>query len=269
MNTFASIQMDEEASKSCGIVNVWKSNMHTEIDAMSDLITDYPVVALDTEFPGVVIKNEQYYPNSTNTYNVVRGNVERTRLIQAGFSLFSKDGLQPPGTNTWQFNFEFTLGIDPIHHEAFALLKKAGINFDRLSNEGVDRQRFAERMLISGLLLNPDVKWLTFQGGFDFAYLLKLFSNLPLPLTRKEFDKELKYYFCHCEDLCELRNRCSLRGGLQTIADKLEIERKGVAHQAGSDSMITGLCFFKMRQLCESWGIHTDSLANQVHGLGC
>jgi len=39
----------------------------------------------------------------------------------------------------------------------------------------------------SGLLLNEDVHWIVFHGGFDLAYLLKLAKFAPLPKVDNYF----------------------------------------------------------------------------------
>lgn len=39
----------------------------------------------------------------------------------------------------------------------------------------------------------------------------------------------------------------SLKGGLQEVADDLQVPRIGPQHQAGSDSLLTSATFFKMR----------------------
>jgi len=38
-------------------------------------------------------------------------------------------------------------------------------------------------------------------------------------------------------------------GGLENLASMLKVKRQGTTHQAGSDSLLTGDVFFKMREL--------------------
>lgn len=44
-----------------------------------------------------------------------------------------------------------------------------------------------------------------------------------------------------------MRSCKSLKGGLQDVADELQVPRIGPQHQAGSDSLLTAATFFKMR----------------------
>jgi hypothetical protein len=51
-----------------------------------------------------------------------------------------------------------------------------------LQNEarGIDVQRFGELLMSSGIVLNEDIRWITFHSGYDFGYLLKVCSSADL-----------------------------------------------------------------------------------------
>lgn len=60
-----------------------------------------------------------------------------------------------------------------------------------------------------------------------------------------------KIHFISCFYVTQyLMKSCkNLKGGLQEVAEQLEIQRVGPQHQAGSDSLLTGMVFFKMREV--------------------
>jgi CCR4-NOT transcription complex subunit 7/8 len=51
------------------------------------------------------------------------------------------------------------------------------------------------------LALNDDIKWISFHGGFDFAYLIKMLNGAPLPDTDTNFYKVLNTYFPQFYDI--------------------------------------------------------------------
>ena len=80
--------------------------------------------------------------------------------------------------------------------------------------------------------------------------MLKMLTNHHLPQEESEFFELLRIYFPTIYDVKYLMKSCkNLKGVLQEVADQLELERIGPQHQAGSDSLLTGMAFFKMREV--------------------
>lgn len=131
--------------------------------------------------------------------------------------------------------------------ESIYLLEGAGIDFDILNRNGIRQSSFAESLIPSGLIFNENVTWVTFHGIYDFAYLLRLTTNMPLPESETVFFNELETYFINYYDTRQMINSYSwLKGSLTKIASSLDIERVGAVHQAGSDSLITGKLYHKL-----------------------
>ena len=198
-----------------------------------------------------------------------RCNVDLLKIIQLGLSFFDKDGNQPEGICTWQFNFKFNLSEDMYAEDSVDLLQNSGIQFDRHEREGIETVNFAEMLLVSGIVLLDNVKWLSFHSGYDFGYLLGILTDQNLPEGETEFFENLKLYFPNVYDLKYLMKSCkNLKGGLQEVADMLEVKREGPQHQAGSDSLLTGLAFFKMTEIYFEDELDDSKYLGHLYGLG-
>lgn len=186
------------------------------------------------------------------------------RLIQIGITVCDEQGNLPPDTCTWQFNFHFDVNNDMCAPDSHELLTKAGLDFDRHLHFGIDHEHFGEMLITSGLALFEDVKWISFHSGYDFGYLLKLVTCLPLPSHEYEFFELLHQWFPCVYDIKYLMRSCkTLKGGLQDVADDLQVSRIGQQHQAGSDSLLTASTFFKLRDR-----FFDGSIDDEKH-LGC
>ena len=129
------------------------------------------------------------------------------------------------------------------------LLKESGLKFDKHKSEGIPHHIFAYYLIQSGLVLNSKNHWITFHGGMDFGYLLKLLMGKNLPFNQDLFKEELDTYFINYYDCKEIRKEIStLSGGLKQLARELGVDRVGTMHQAGSDAQVTMEVFFKLRQ---------------------
>jgi CCR4-NOT transcription complex subunit 7/8 len=81
--------------------------------------------------------------------------------------------------------------------DSIELLKSSGIDFDRFEKQGIDVKYFGELMMMSGLVLNEDIKWVSFHSKFDFGYLLKTLTCMELPSDEQGF-MDLLFTFFPC-----------------------------------------------------------------------
>ncbi|KAF6717848.1 CCR4-NOT transcription complex subunit 7 [Oryzias melastigma] len=280
------------------ICEVWASNLEEELKRIRHVIRKYNYIAMvrdaqrphppthppavtaasqplvlasqDTEFPGVVARPiGEFRSNADYQYQLLRCNVDLLKIIQLGLTFMNEQGEYPPGTSTWQFNFKFSLTEDMYAQDSIELLTTSGIQFKKHEEEGIETLFFAELLMTSGVVLCDGIKWLSFHSGYDFGYLIKILSNANLPEEEADFFEILRLYFPVIYDVKYLMKSCkNLKGGLQEVAEQLELERIGPQHQAGSDSLLTGMAFFKMREMFFEDHIDDAKYCGHLYGLG-
>lgn len=202
------------------IRQVWRSNLHQEMDMLRTLIDQYPYISMDTEFPGVVARPiGDFNSKASYHYQTVRCNVDLLKIIQLGVTLFNVQGDVPPthlDTNTltykpksfqrysnniipcpctWSFNFQFSLEDDMYNEESIQMLKKSGADFEKHRDQGIDPQEFGSLLTTSGMTLSEDVNWISFHSGYDFAYMLKMLTSKPLPEDEDTYRKLVNVFF--------------------------------------------------------------------------
>jgi len=259
-------------SDSLIIREVWADNLMEEFALIREIVDDYPYIAMDTEFPGIVVRPVGNFKTASEFhYYTLKSNVDVLNLIQLGLTFSDEDGNLPRcGTDKyciWQFNFrEFNLDKDMYAIDSIELLQQSGIDFKKNNEKGIDAQVFAELLMSSGIVLNDTVHWVTFHSGYDFGYLLKLLTCQQLPPTRAGFFKLMNMYFPTVYDIKHLMKFCnSLYGGLNKLAELLDVKRIGVCHQAGSDSLLTSCAFRKLRE--GFFNGSTEKYAGVLYGL--
>lgn len=252
------------------ICEVWACNLEEEMKKIRELVLTYNFVAMDTEFPGVVVRPIGEFRSSVDyQYQLLRCNVDLLKIIQLGMTFTNEKGEYPPGTATWQFNFKFNLTEDMYSQDSIDLLMNSGLQFQKHEEEGIDTLYFAELLLTSGVVLCDKVKWLSFHSGYDFGYMVKLLTDSPLPEEEQDFFQILNLFFPTIYDVKYLMKSCkNLKGGLQEVADQLELQRIGRQHQAGSDSLLTGMAFFRMKELFFEDHIDDAKYCGRLYGLG-
>lgn len=255
------------------IREVWEDNLEEEMELIRGIVDDYPYLAMDTEFPGVVVRPVGVFKSSADYhYQTLRANVNMLKLIQLGLTFSNENGSLPRcGTDqfcVWQFNFrEFNLREDVYAQDSIELLRQSGMDFRKNEERGIDANRFGELLMSSGIVMNENMHWITFHSGYDFGYLLKLLTCQNLPMGEADFFSLLNIYFPTVYDIKYLMKFCNnLHGGLNRLAETLEVERFGSCHQAGSDSLLTSCAFRKLKD--EFFNGSTEKYSGVLYGLG-
>ncbi|KAG0479570.1 hypothetical protein HPP92_010428 [Vanilla planifolia] len=168
----------------------------------------------------------------------------------------------------WQFNFsEFDVQWDISAADSIQLLRQSGMDFEKNRERGIDAVQFGELLMSSGIVLNEDVHWVTFHSGYDFGYLIKLLTCKNLPENMSGFFGLIKLYFPTLYDVKHLMKFSnSLHGGLNKLAELLDVQRVGICHQAGSDSLLTSRAFRKLKE--SYFNGSTVKYAGVLYGLG-
>jgi len=256
------------------IREVWSDNLEEEFAVIREIVDDYPYIAMDTEFPGIVLRPVgNFKSNYDYHYQTLKDNVDMLKLIQLGLTFSDEYGNLPTcGEDDrfciWQFNFrEFNVNEDVFANDSIELLRQSGIDFKKNNEHGIDARRFGELLMSSGIVLNDNVHWITFHSGYDFGYLLKLLTCQNLPDTQVGFFNLINMYFPMLYDIKHLMKFCnSLHGGLNKLAELLEVKRVGICHQAGSDSLLTSSTFRKLKENFFSGSL--EKYAGVLYGLG-
>ncbi|NXS61385.1 CNOT7 protein, partial [Brachypteracias leptosomus] len=251
------------------ICEVWACNLDEEMKKIRQVIRKYNYVAMDTEFPGVVARPiGEFRSNADYQYQLLRCNVDLLKIIQLGLTFMNEQGEYPPGTSTWQFNFKFNLTEDMYAQDSIELLTTSGIQFKKHEEEGIETQYFAELLMTSGVVLCEGVKWLSFHSRIHVNWLSKFFPDSKGKKYR-HFDlfHGLVAYSCPVKKR-KKEKKMVVGGGLQEVAEQLELERIGPQHQAGSDSLLTGMAFFKMREMFFEDHIDDAKYCGHLYGLG-
>lgn len=231
---------------------VWRWNVDQELARLMECHKLYPLIAFDTEYPGITHRTF-LYSSDDDCYLAMKANVESSKLIQCGFTLFNAKG---EIGGVWEINFSnFGDPSDTRNQNSIDFLKKHGVDLNKIRNEGVDMFKYGFfPKLLSALYSHKYVEFVTFQGAYDFAYVLCILNHGKLPETRGEFASEVVKVFGEVYDLKVMAGLCDGLGehlGLSKLAQLLHIPRVGRAHHAGSDSLMTALVFIKLRQVFE------------------
>lgn len=229
-------------TQGCEVHDVWAWNLDEAFDALlasalesaqADGEAGNVILAFDVEFPGF-LRQEPRAGARAVRYQVLRENVDRLRPIQLGVAVASHSGAL---RGVWSFNLRFDVDVDLHSAKSVAFLRAAGIDFPRHAAEGIEADELGQRLASSELVgwHSRAPWWVTFSGSYDFGYLMRMLTAEKLPQNFGGFDVTLSSF---CPRRHELRDELP-HGSLDSLARKHGLQRRGFAHTAGSDALLT------------------------------
>ncbi|KAH6819680.1 hypothetical protein C2S51_003283, partial [Perilla frutescens var. frutescens] len=153
---------------------VWQSNLGEELNLLKRCAWEFPIVSIDTEFPGTVfsldVPKQAFSSLSPDEhYSLMKANVDALNIIQLGLTLSDCYGNLPRFGSSfqyvWQFNFcDFDCDGDLHDLNSISLLRSQGIDFSINKKNGVHSQAFAWIFQNSGLSSPRTGRaWVTFH----------------------------------------------------------------------------------------------------------
>ncbi|CAI0450621.1 unnamed protein product [Linum tenue] len=244
---------------------VWNHNLAEEISAMEDTLSNYPIVSVDAEFPGCLRPTPRHAGEEVR-FADMKHNVDSTDLIQLGVTLSNEKGTVAA---IWQFNLEFDLDRDLHAKESIRFLQAHGVDFAKLKVHGIERVQFGAAF--GGLIgrRSRPLTWVTFHGLYDLAHIVKVVGRRPIPDTAADFGEMLGKGFDAVVDVKYAARYLAGGGevGLQRLADELGVKRRGEAHTAGSDSLLTALVYSKLKKKVKHV-VGQDCYVDFLYGIG-
>ena len=75
------------------IREVWEDNLDEEFALIRNVVDEFPFIAMDTEFPGIVLRPVGNFKNNNDYhYQTLKDNVDLLKLIQLGLSFKQNSG---------------------------------------------------------------------------------------------------------------------------------------------------------------------------------
>lgn len=245
--------------------DVWQCDFDREFSALLGAVSraggSEAILAMDMEFPGFLYEDPQFASDEAH-HEALRSNIDLTWPIQVGIAVVGVDGMHH---GVWTFNLEFDADVDAHTARSLAFLRQAGLDFPRHRTTGISRLVFGQRLLHSILVGAHAPRWLTFSGSYDWGYLLKLVTfGRALPGEASTYRRALSIYCPVRQDLRDFLPE----GSLEVLGRRHGVTRRGRAHTAGSDALLTAELFVLLASIQSE--IRADAkLEGGQHELWC
>ncbi|XP_021770464.1 putative CCR4-associated factor 1 homolog 8 [Chenopodium quinoa] len=209
---------------SLSIIQVRLDNYDEEMKRLTDLLASYNNVCIDTGFTPFVCVTPRGATELVR-YEDMKYNTGNCKLFQVGLSLCDDEGKIG---GCWQFNL-----CDPrtyVKGETTSIFHKFKVGFRNIVET-----------------FHGKIKWVTFHGMYDLAFLISSVLELSIPSTKEQFLELVKRVFGKFYDLkAMVKHYENYLGpltedvlGLGKVTQMVGFKLLGKRHHAGSDSLAT------------------------------
>ncbi|CAA6664101.1 unnamed protein product [Spirodela intermedia] len=191
-----------------------------ELPGILEALDSATYAAMDTEFPGFL--------HQTPRFASPRERQAQCRQYEAhpARALLLRRRWAAPDLQISFRDFDVASPSDARSEASVELLKRSGVDLARTRREGVGRRK---------------PRWVTFQGLYDAAYLVKLLTGAPLLPKLPGFARLVGATLGRVIDVKYLTRFCGgFHLGLARLADTARVKLEGgAAHQASVDALLT------------------------------
>jgi len=174
------------------IVDVYNDNLLKSLKRIKKLTKKFNYISIDFTHPGILVSC-----GKRPEWDRIHTNVSLTNPIQMCFNLTNENN---EFGGIFRFNLHFSLAHEMFSEDNVQKLKKT-ISFELLEDKGIDRDCLGERLISSGLLLNKNIYWLSYQSGHNYATMLQLLRANMIPYDENDFFKLVNIYFPNLYDI--------------------------------------------------------------------
>ncbi|CAN8006508.1 unnamed protein product [Ixodes hexagonus] len=255
------------SNEACGIRDVWASNLEEEFRSIIHVVQKYNYVAMVNTLYITIVKR---LPGTFANSRILQTEFRCSKVLKIwylGLPFLSDVLMEPMAARRAQCMPVSTLGEEQELRKNLVAARRERVQLSEIVLEAISSK--IKVPFYFSISFPDDPLSVVFGSGYDFGYMLKLLTDQHLPSEESEFFELLRIYFPAIYDVKYLMKSCkNLKGGLQEVAEQLELERIGPQHQAGSDSLLTGAAFFKMREMFFEDNIDDAKYCGHLYGLG-
>ncbi|KAH0474852.1 MAG: hypothetical protein KVP17_003317 [Porospora cf. gigantea B] len=238
------------------ITAVWRSNLDAEFKRLKCLTESNPVIAVSTDFPGMVTRPldalEDY------NYQSLRGNLNLVNPVQLSLAPMQRGSNRPVGV--WVFNMYFSLGED-VFNQAWVERLVPKVRFEEHSVAGIKLGDLGDRLVTSEILSGPDSLLISYNLPHDLGFIIKAILGTPLPKTEADFITAAKSFVPRYVDL-----KCVTSSVMHVVPENL-LAAAQILRLPSTNEHVTAVTASLYARLVELLGTEPE-VNHKIHNLG-